>query len=130
MPVELCWNNVAHSIEKPVATESREERIAWSDECMLTYTDELFSPDFKLFVLKAISALSTSVDKSTDCIVHALYRAAACTIKTVGNKKKRINGWFDQECMQMKKSVKRQLRKSRRTNNHGEREKYVKYRKE
>ena len=41
MPVELCWNNVAHSIEKPVATESRDERIAWSEEFMLTYTDEL-----------------------------------------------------------------------------------------
>ena len=41
MPVELCWNNVAHNIEKPVATESREERIAWSDEFMVSYTDEL-----------------------------------------------------------------------------------------
>ena len=41
MPVELCWNNVVHNIEKPVATESREERIAWSDEFMVTYTDEL-----------------------------------------------------------------------------------------
>ena len=51
-------------------------------------------------------------------------------IKTVGYKKKRLNGWFDRECAQMKKVVKRQLRKFRRTNNHGEREKYVTYRKE
>ena len=41
MPVELCWNNVVHNIEKPVATESREERIALSDEFMVTYTDDL-----------------------------------------------------------------------------------------
>ena len=47
-------------------------------------------------------------------------------IKTAGHKKKRLNDWFDQECAQMKKSVKRQLRKFRRTNNHGEREKCVK----
>ena len=36
MPVELCWNTVAHSIGKPVATESRGERSAWSDEFKLT----------------------------------------------------------------------------------------------
>ena len=47
-------------------------------------------------------------------------------IKTVGYKKKRLNGWFDQECAQMKKLVKRQLRIFRRTNNHGEREKICK----
>ena len=57
MPVELCWNNVANGIDKPVATESREERIAWSDEFMLTYTDELCSPDFKLCMQEAVSAL-------------------------------------------------------------------------
>ena len=68
MPVELCWNNVAHKIEKPVATESREERIAWSEEFTLTYTDELCSPDFKLCLQEAISALGTKVDKSVDII--------------------------------------------------------------
>ena len=26
MPLELCWNNVAHDIEKPAATKSRDER--------------------------------------------------------------------------------------------------------
>ena len=77
MPVELCWNNVAHKIEKPVAAESREERIAWSEEFTLTYTDELCSPDVKLCVQEAVSALSTNVDKLTDIIVRALYGAAA-----------------------------------------------------
>ena len=71
MPVELCWNNVTHNIEKPVSTESREERNAWSDEFMVTYTDELCSPEFKLCVQEAISALSTNVDKSTHIIVRA-----------------------------------------------------------
>ena len=28
MPVELCLNNVVHNIEKPVSTDSREERSA------------------------------------------------------------------------------------------------------
>ena len=97
---------------------------------MLTYTDELCSPDFKLCVQEAISALSIKVDKSINIIVRALYGAAACMMKTVGYKKKKLNDWFGQECAQMKKLVERQLRKFRRTNNHGEREKYVKYRKE
>ena len=87
IPVELCRNSVALSIEKPVATESREERISWSDEFMLTYTDELRSPDFKLCVQEAISALSTIVDKSINIIVRALYGTVACLIKTVGYKK-------------------------------------------
>ena len=94
MPVELCWNNVAHNIEKPVATESLEERIARSDKFILTYTDELCSPNFKLCVQEAIPALSTNVDKSIDIIVRALYGAAACMIKTAGYKKKRLNDWF------------------------------------
>ena len=75
------------------------------DEFMLTYTDELCSPDFKLCVQEAISALSTNVDKSINITVRALYGAAACTIKTIGNKKKRLNNWLDQEYVQMKKSV-------------------------
>ena len=29
MPVGLRWTDVVHNIEKPVATESREKRIAW-----------------------------------------------------------------------------------------------------
>ena len=96
----------------------------------LSYTDELCSPDFKLCVQAAISALSTKVDKSMDIIVRALYGAAACMIKTAGHKKKRLHNWFTKSARKWKKSVKRQLRKFRRTNNHGEREKYVKYRKE
>ena len=43
----------------------------------LSYTDELCSPDFKLCVQEAISALSTNVDKLIDIIVRALYGAAA-----------------------------------------------------
>ena len=70
MPLELCWNNVAHDIEKPVATKSHGECIAWSDEFMVTYTNELCSPDFKLCVQEAISALSANVDKSIDIIVR------------------------------------------------------------
>ena len=124
-PVELCWNNVAHNIEKPVATESREERITWSEEFTLTYTDELCSPDVKLCVQEAVSALSTNVDKLIDIIVRALYGAAACMMKAAGNKKKRLNNWFDRECLQMNKSVKRQLPKFRRTDTHGEREKHM-----
>ena len=68
------------------------------DDFMVTYTDELRSPDFKLFVQEAISALSTNVDKSIDMIVRALYGAAACMMKAAGNKKKRLNNWFEQEC--------------------------------
>ena len=59
------------------------------DEFMLTYTDELCSPDFKLCVQEAISALSTNVDKSIHIIVRALYGTVACLIKTVGYKKKK-----------------------------------------
>ena len=74
--------------------------------------------------------LSTNVDKSVDIIVRALYGAAACMVKTVGHKKKRATDWFDQECARMKKLVKRQLCKFRRTNNREDREKYVNDRRE
>ena len=54
---------------------------------MLSYADELCSPDFKLCVQKAISALSANVDKSMDIVVRALYGAAASMKKTIGGKK-------------------------------------------
>ena len=63
MPVELCWNTVAQNTEQPFAAKSQEECIAWSDEFLLTCTDELWSPDFKLCMQEAIAALSTNVDK-------------------------------------------------------------------
>ena len=50
---------------------------------MLTYTDELCSPDFKLCVQEAISALSTDVDNSINIIVRALYGTAACRKRLV-----------------------------------------------
>ena len=82
------------------------------DDFMVTHTDELRSPDFKLCMQEAISALSTNVDKSIDMIVRALYGAAACMMKTVGYKKKRLNDWFKPRVCANEK-VKRQLRKFR-----------------
>ena len=123
VPVELCWANVPHKIEKSVATEGREELIAWSDEFMLTYTNELYSSDFMLCVREQfLHSILTRTDQLIALHVHRM-------VKTIGNKKKRLD-WFDHECVLMKRSVKRQLRKFRRTNIHGEREIYVKYRKE
>ena len=89
MPVELCWSNVAYNIDKALVTESRENRVAWSEEFVQTYKDKLCSTNFKLCVQKAVSVLSTNVDKSVDIIVRALYGAAACMVKTVGHKKKK-----------------------------------------
>ena len=126
----IClWNyagpNVAYNIDKTVVTESRENRVAWSEEFVQTYKDELCSTNFKLCVQEAVTVLSTNVDKSVDIIVGALYGAAACMVKRVGHKKKRATDWFDQECARMKRLVKRQLCKFRRTNNREDREKYV-----
>ena len=118
MPVELRWSNVAYNIDKTVVTESRGNRVAWSEEFVQTYKDELCSTNFKLCVQEAVSVLSTNVDKSVDIIARALYGAAACMVKTVGHKKKkRATDWFDQECARMKRLVRRQLCKFRRTNN-------------
>ena len=125
MPVELRWSSVAYNIDKTVVTESRENRVAWSKEFVQTYKDEICSTNFKLCVQEVVSVLSTNVDKSVDIIVGALYGAAACRVKTVRRKKKRATYWFDQECARMKKIVKRQLCKLRRTNNREDREKYV-----
>ena len=131
MPLELCWNNVAHDIEKPAATKSRDERVC----CIIRW---VYANSCRWIMFIRFQALRAGSDFGTQCrygqinwyYCTYLYGAAACMIKTAGHKKKRLNDWFDQECAQMKKSVKRQLRKFRRTNNHGEREKYVKYRKE
>ena len=83
-----------------------------------TYKDELCPTNFKFCVQETVSALNTNVDKSVDIIVCALYGAAACMVKTVGNKQtKRATDWFDQECARMKRFVERQLCKVRRTNN-------------
>ena len=88
---------------------------------MLTYTDELRSPIVKLCVQEAISALRTNVDKSVGITIHVLCGAAAGMIKTAGNRNRQDSEWADQECALLKKSVRRQLRKFMKTNNHEER---------
>ena len=87
MPVELRWSNAAYNIDKAVVTESLEDSVARS--VCRTYKDELCPTNFKFCVHETVSALSTNVDKSVDIIVCALYGAAACMVKTVGNKQEK-----------------------------------------
>ena len=53
-------------------------------------------------------------------------------VRTIGKKKKNANDWFDQECKQKKRTVKRVLKKFQRseTENIEIREMYIKERKE
>ena len=59
-------------------------------------------------------ALGSDIDLSVEIFLNALYCAAACMIRTIG-KKKNVNDWFDEECKQKKRTVKRVLKRFQRS---------------
>ena len=131
LPVEFEWKQVGRIADKPAQVESYEDCIVWSENCSFTYKQELDSDDFKRCMQDAHLALGSDIDHSVEIFLNALYCAAACVIRTIG-KKKNVNDWFDEECKQKKRTVKRVLKRFQRSKkeNIEIREMYIKERKE
>ena len=103
------WKQAGRIIDQPAQRESYESCILWSDDCLPSYKQELTSDNFKRCMQDAHLALESDVDVAFQIFLNALYGAAACMVKKREEKKKHVNDWFDDECAQKKKTVKRAL---------------------
>ena len=115
LPVEMYWRNDCENKEDSPVSQVGEEKVVWSDAHEEIYRDELNSTEFKECLEKSKDVMETDVHGSVDLFVNALYGAAACMIRTIGKKTKQFNDWFDAECRQQKRLVRRILQSFRRT---------------
>jgi hypothetical protein len=106
-------NNDSMNVDND-ATQQGGEKIVWTDECANVYKNELESDEFLNSLFMATNVLSTSVNDGLNQFVNALYSAAACMVRSVGHNTKRFNDWFDYECIQKQKEVKRLLKRAQR----------------
>ena len=132
LPVEFVWRNCLECRDGLISNESRENCIVWSEDSLVDYLQKLESHDFSCCIQEASQALLTNINTSIDIFIKGLHNAAASMIKTVGNKKERKTEWFDKECAQKKRTVKRYLRLFQRSKkqNLDYRNKYVDERKQ
>jgi len=132
LPVEFSLQSESRSAEAPVGDGHGEDRIVWSDDLLANFTEEILSSDFKHLLQNANATIDEDVDGSVETFAKALCSAAACMVRTIGRKKKRNQEWFDYECVQKRKLVRKLLHSFQRAkdNSKEKREKYVQERKE
>ena len=71
--------------------ENSEERILWLEACLPNYIHILASDDFNHCIRNAHLELRNDIDASMDIFLNALYEAAACMVRTVGEKRENAN---------------------------------------
>ena len=105
----MYWRNDCEKKDDSPVSQVGEEKVVWSDAHAEIYKDELNSTGFKECLEKSKDAMETDVNGSVDLFINALYGAAACMIRTIGKKTKQFNDWFDAECRQQNRLVRRLL---------------------
>ena len=114
LPVEASWKKCDVSTEGRRSYCKGEQKIVWSEENVNVYKCELQSEDFLVSIRKARELLHLDLDNSLDIFLNAMYGAAACMVRVVGRGIKKCNDYFDHECEQKKREVKRLLKRVQR----------------
>ena len=78
---------VGRTADKLTQVEHSEKRIVWSEACLPNSIHELTSGDLKRCIPDAHLGLIHDVYASMDIFWNALYGAAACVVRTVGEKR-------------------------------------------
>ena len=97
--------------------QSRKEKIIWREEKVNDFKAYITSSEFKEHLEKASDKMNECIDTSIQMFTHALLSAASCMKKTVtvGSSPEHRSPWFDAECRQMKKEVRKCLRHFRKS---------------
>eukprot|EP00745_Piridium_sociabile_P004303 TRINITY_DN1254_c0_g1_i4.p1 TRINITY_DN1254_c0_g1~~TRINITY_DN1254_c0_g1_i4.p1 ORF type:complete len:981 (+),score=112.61 TRINITY_DN1254_c0_g1_i4:2532-5474(+) len=109
LPIEMTWQNgmAKHTQNQEAVVE---EKIVWSTENADFFQNEQNSNDFRKNLDEAYNILKVDVNRCVDIFVQGMYSAAACMVRMVGKRKKGQDEWFDYECEQKKKDVKKLLK--------------------
>ena len=105
----MYWRNDCEKKDDSPVSQVGEEKVIWSDEHAEIYKNELNSTEFKECIGKSKDAMETDVNGSVDLFIIALYGADACMMGTIGKKTKQFNDWFDIECRQQTRLIRRLL---------------------
>ena len=131
LPITMTWRNGMRHVDLNEECGT-EEKIVWCTESAEIFTNELNSAEFKSCLDNAYQMLNHDVNRCVSIFVQAMYSAAACMVRVVGNRRRRKDEWFDFECEKKKKVVKRLLKTFQRTKTKEKKdelkEKYVKER--
>ena len=118
MPVELhCTFYTDANLNECNKTQSRKEKIIWREEKVNDFKAYITSSEFKEHIEKASDKMNECIDTSIQMFTHALLSADSCMKKTVtvGSSPEHRSPWFDAECRQMKKEVRKCLRHFRKS---------------
>ena len=114
MPVELhCTFYTDADLNECNKTQSRKEKIIWREEKV----NDFKASGFKEHIEKASDKMKECIDTSIQMFTHVLLSTASCMKKTVtvGSSPEHRSPWFDAECRQMKKEVRKCLRHFRKS---------------
>ena len=128
MPVSLTLNTARQHGERATADQATVvTKLVWQDNLTRTFQNNVRSSVFTNTLGEATEQIARDPNKALDIFVSLLLNAAEPMKKTFFNRKGKKQGapWFDSECRQSKQSVKRLLRRWKRTKGGSDRVSYV-----
>ena len=107
------------------------EKFVWKKENLRLFNDILISENARLMLENAIGLIDTDIDVALNVFNDCLRKLAACMKKRVyANGRKKRQDWYDMQCKDMKKTVRKMLKKYRVTLSAEDRFAYCKIRRE
>lgn len=106
--VERCTGNVSKEIE-------RDRRCVWNEQMTDIYLTNLRSGMTRLLPIDQIELVNVDVHTLTNMFTECVVDAASFMIRSCVRRGRCRAPWFDGECRKLRKTVKRLLRKYRRT---------------
>lgn len=128
MPVSLTLNTAHQQGARATADQATVvTKLVWQDNLTRTFQNNVRSSVFTNTLREATEQIARDPNKALDIFVSLLLNAAEPMNKTFFNRKgkKQRAPWFDSECRQAKQSVKRLLRRWKRTKGGSDRVTYV-----
>ena len=118
MPVSLTLNTARQHGARATADQATVvTKLVWQDNLTWTFQNNVRSGVFTNTLGEATEQIARDPNTALDIFVSLLLNAAEPMKKTFFNRKGKKQGapWFDSECRQSKQSVKRLLRRWKRT---------------
>ena len=118
MPVSLALNTARQHEARATADQATVvTKLVWQDNLTRTFQNNVRSSVFTNTLGEATEQIARGPNKALDIFVSLLMNAAEPMKKMFFNRKGKKQGaaWFDSECRQSKESVKRLLRRWKRT---------------
>ena len=131
MPIELVLKcKTGSTPNKDVQTEIKIEKYVWDKERATEYINSITSPPLQGLLSEAADLVDQDIDESLSKLTDAILTAGSCMKKVITVGKKTAQRWFDKECYDGRKQLRKLLRKFTANATAENREGYTKKRRE